>query len=125
MKVFSAKLGGVASFGGDTSEQIFSTKIICPTNLQKVFSLESFPLYGSLELAAIARDSGFNFRQLLPLHFISHNINLCFLIAKPSTLTWTLQGLYVFRFIGRELKSVMSSSAPKTAFSSFISEQEL
>ena len=31
----SAKLGGVASFGGDTSEQSV-----------KVFSLESFPLYG-------------------------------------------------------------------------------
>ena len=47
VKVFSAKLGGMASFGSDTSEQsvkVFSAKILFPPNLAKVFSLESLLL---------------------------------------------------------------------------------
>ena len=51
-KNFSAKFGGMASFGGDTSEQsakVFSTKIVFSTNLRK-FSPSKVSRYTVVEL---------------------------------------------------------------------------
>ena len=50
-KVFSVKIGGIASFGMEQFAKLFAAKIVDLTNLRKfsplkVF-LESFPLYGT------------------------------------------------------------------------------